>query len=73
MRMSRSVEAWRRLRERLEGDGPALFGDWLDEVNDISFTMKELSACGLGMAAPTVVESLMRYFPDAVSQQIRPQ
>ncbi len=55
-----------RLSERLAGDGPEEYDAWLTEVDDISFTMKELSACGLGMAAPAVVESLVRYFPEQV-------
>ena len=55
-----------RLTERLAGGGPEELDAWLAEVDDISFTMKELSACGLGMAAPVVVESLVRYFPEQV-------
>jgi len=33
-------------------------------------TMKEVSACGLGMAAPLVTESLVRYFPDEVAAHV---
>ena len=55
-----------RLTERLNGGGPADMATWQAEVGDITFTMKEVSACGLGMAAPALVESLMRYFPDQV-------
>ncbi len=32
--------------------------------------MKEISACGLGMAAPLITESLLRYFPDEVARHV---
>ena len=32
--------------------------------------MKSTSACGLGMAAPHVTESLLRYFPDQVKAHL---
>ena len=32
--------------------------------------MKATSACGLGMAAPHVTESLLRYFPDEVRREL---
>ncbi len=58
----------KRLTERLNGEAKALTLDmWIDEVNDIGHTMKETSACGLGMAAPLVTESLMRYFPGRIA------
>ena len=60
-----------RLTERLNGDGPNDLETWLQEVDDISFTMKEVSACGLGMAAPLVAESLVRFFPDQVAEHVR--
>jgi len=59
-----------RLTERLNGDGPATLESWLAEVNDISQTMKAVSACGLGVAAPMVVESLVRYFPEEVKAHV---
>jgi len=60
-----------RLTERLAGDaGPESLHAWIDEVTDIGHTMKALSACGLGMAAPLITESLLRYFPEAVSQHV---
>ena len=64
-----------RLSERLS-DGPERQGSldleaWLAEVEDISFTMKEVSACGLGMAAPLAVESLIRYFPEQVEGHVK--
>ena len=60
-----------RLTERLNGDGETLqLTDWLTEVRDIGETMKATSACGLGMAAPFVTESLLRYFPDQVEARI---
>lgn len=59
-----------RLSERLDGAGPTQFDVWLGEVNDIDQTMKAVSACGLGMAAPLVVESLLRYFPEQVAAHV---
>jgi len=59
-----------RLVERLNGDGPNDMNVWLNEVNDLSETMKSVSACGLGMAAPLVVESLVKYFPDQVKAHV---
>lgn len=60
-----------RLTERLNGTGPSNLDDWLQEVEDISFTMQEVSACGLGVAAPLVAKSLVRYFPDEVAQHVK--
>jgi len=60
-----------RLKERLAGTaGPNDLTAWLDEVTDIGRTMKAISACGLGMAAPLVTESLLRYFPERVAQRV---
>lgn len=60
-----------RVTERLAGSaGPDNLSDWQTEIADISSVMKATSACGLGMAAPLVVESLIRYFPDAVSRHV---
>lgn len=59
-----------RLTERLDGVGPDELNNWLAEVNDIGQTMKAVSACGLGMAAPLVVESLVRYFPEQVAGHV---
>jgi len=42
----------------------------VDEVTDISETMKQTSACGLGMAAPLITESLLRYFPGQVAKHV---
>ncbi len=61
----------RRLTERLAGEaGPKDMGAWVDEVADIGQAMKQISACGLGMAAPLITESLMRYFPDRVATHV---
>lgn len=61
-----------RLTERLAGEsGPGELSAWVQEVEDIGHTMKATSACGLGMAAPLVVESLRRYFPDQVKAHVR--
>ena len=61
----------RRLTERLEGgSGPADVGAWRDEVLDIGSTMQATSACGLGVAAPLVTNSLLRYFPEAVARHV---
>ena len=59
-----------RLVERLSGDGPEDLTAWVDEVADLNETMKKTSACGLGQAAPLITESLLRYFPDAVSAHV---
>ncbi|MEN8694494.1 MAG: NADH-ubiquinone oxidoreductase-F iron-sulfur binding region domain-containing protein [Akkermansiaceae bacterium] len=56
-----------RLTERLDGKSNALpLADWTAEVEDIGEAMKATSACGLGMAAPHVTESLLKYFPEQV-------
>jgi len=61
----------RRLAERLAGEaGPGDLAAWTSEVNDLGNTMKEISACGLGMAAPLITESLLRYFPDEVARHV---
>jgi NADH-quinone oxidoreductase subunit F len=62
-----------RLVERLAGDGPRDLRLWLQEVDDLGATMKSVSACGLGMAAPFVVESLIRHFPDQVAAHVEGQ
>jgi NADH-quinone oxidoreductase subunit F len=60
-----------RLTERLAGDaGPGDLTAWVDEVHDLGATMKEVSACGLGMAAPLITESLLRYFPEEVERHV---
>ncbi|MAE75570.1 MAG: hypothetical protein CMJ85_01720 [Planctomycetes bacterium] len=60
-----------RLTERLAGEaGPASLADWQSEVVDIGTTMKATSACGLGMAAPLVTESLLRCFPEEVEKHL---
>jgi len=60
-----------RLTERLAGKaGPKELTDWLDEVRDLGEAMKETSACGLGMAAPLISESLVRYFPERVREHV---
>jgi NADH:ubiquinone oxidoreductase subunit F (NADH-binding) len=56
-----------RLVERLHGDGPVDESSWLSEVNDLSAVMKSASACGLGMAAPLIVDSLLQRFPKQVA------
>jgi NADH:ubiquinone oxidoreductase subunit F (NADH-binding) len=57
--------------ERLSGEaGPKELSGWVDEVNDLGATMKATSACGLGMAAPLITDSLLRYFPDRVAQHV---
>lgn len=64
-----------RLMERLEGGGPTAPDLWISEVQDVSHVMQGLSACGLGTAAPNIVTSLLRYFPDQVADTLaaRPQ
>ncbi|MCB9880993.1 MAG: NAD(P)H-dependent oxidoreductase subunit E [Planctomycetes bacterium] len=61
----------KRLTERLEGSaGPAAHADFVTELRDISEVMMSTSACGLGVAAPLVVTSLLQHFPDAVAQHV---
>lgn len=62
-----------RLVERLAGAGPGDLALWLEEVHDLNSTMKAVSACGLGMAAPLVVESLLERFPDQVAAHVNRQ
>ncbi len=57
-----------RLTERLSGEGPIELQVWLNEVNDMNAAMKSFSACGLGMAAPLVIESLIKQFPARVQE-----
>jgi|TARA_B110000196_G_scaffold236714_1_gene205160 NADH-quinone oxidoreductase subunit F len=60
-----------RLSERLAGTaGPTDLQQWLDEVIDLGKTMTETSACGLGMAAPLISSSLLKYFPESVSHHV---
>ncbi len=62
----------RRLAERLTGAaGPAALDEWTLEVQAIGHTMREASACGLGMAAPAVADSLLRYFPEQVREHVQ--
>jgi NADH-quinone oxidoreductase subunit F len=61
-----------RLSERLRGEaGPRDLATLRAEVRDLGHTMKATSACGLGMAAPLVAESLLHYFPDAVAAHVQ--
>jgi NADH-quinone oxidoreductase subunit F len=55
-----------RLTERLSGGGPKQDDEWLTEVREIGSVMRATSACGLGMAAPNVTDSLLKFFPAAV-------
>ena len=58
-----------RLTERLDSKvAQTNSEDWKTEVNDIGEVMKATSACGLGMAAPHVTESLLKYFPEEVEK-----
>ncbi|NNC88904.1 MAG: hypothetical protein HKN82_10650 [Akkermansiaceae bacterium] len=60
-----------RITERLNGGTGALSLDaWLAEIADIGETMKATSACGLGLAAPLVTDSLVRYFPEQVAAHV---
>jgi len=60
-----------RLMERLAGKaGPKELQPWIDEVVDLGKTMMETSACGLGMAAPLITKSLLKYFPERVSDHV---
>ena len=57
-----------RLTERLSGEAKHLdLERWRAEVLDLGKVMKATSACGLGIAAPLVTDSLLRYFPERVA------
>ena len=56
-----------RLLERLSGGGPDELDAWRQEISDIGEVL-ELSACGLGVAAGFVSDSLLRNFPDQVAE-----
>lgn len=60
-----------RLYERLSGThGPAEPAAWLQEIAEIANVMKATSACGLGQAAPLIVESCIRHFPDQIDAHV---
>ncbi|MCB1225615.1 MAG: NAD(P)H-dependent oxidoreductase subunit E [Verrucomicrobiales bacterium] len=62
-----------RLTERLQPGAMNLTSaEWQAEVEDISDVMRATSACGLGMAAPNVVDSLRRFFPDQTARHTAP-
>ena len=42
----------------------------LGELEDLGTVMGEASACGLGLAAPSIVESLVKYWPDEVQAHL---
>ena len=61
----------RRLAERLAGDaGPKDLAQWRAEVEELGATLRATSACGLGMAAPLVTDSLLRYFGERVRAHV---
>jgi NADH:ubiquinone oxidoreductase subunit F (NADH-binding) len=61
-----------RLAERLAGAaGPNQLEPWQQEVQDIGQTMMATSACGLGMAAPNITASLLKYFPAEVARHVQ--
>ncbi len=61
-----------RLTERLAGTaGPDDIDLWTGEVHEIGGVMKAISACGLGMAAPLLAESLVKYFPEQVARHVK--
>ena len=60
-----------RLTERLAGEaGPSDPEAWRAEVRAIGHTMSQVSACGLGIAAPLVTESLLDLFPEQVDAHL---
>ena len=61
-----------RITERLAGEaGPADLETWSEEVTDIGSAMKATSACGLGIAAPLVSDSLLKYFAPQVARHVQ--
>ena len=60
-----------RISERLSGEaGPVEAGAWKDEIHAIGHVMSETSACGLGIAAPLITESLLEKFPEEVDAHL---
>jgi len=60
-----------RLTERLAGRaGPRDATAWKAEVREIGRTMAAVSACGLGIAAPGITESLLARFEAAVDARL---
>jgi NADH-quinone oxidoreductase subunit F len=60
-----------RLTERLAGEaGPEDAAEWKREVDDLGLAMASLSACGLGVAAPLITQSLLNAFPDQVAEHL---
>ena len=59
-----------RLTERLH-QSTLPESQWREEVQDIGSTMMATSACGLGIAAPNITESLIKYFPDQVATHLK--
>jgi NADH:ubiquinone oxidoreductase subunit F (NADH-binding) len=60
-----------RLSERLAGTaGPREAAAWKDEVREIGRTMAAVSACGLGLAAPGITESLLKRFEGQVDAHL---
>jgi NADH-quinone oxidoreductase subunit F len=60
-----------RLSERLSGAaGPTQMEAWQAEVLDLGNVMKATSACGLGIAAPLVTDSLLKYFGAQVQKAL---
>jgi len=61
-----------RLKERLNGESScADLVAWNEEIQDIGDAMRATSACGLGMAAPLITDSLVKYFPKQVEKKWR--
>ena len=61
-----------RLTERLDQNTIEIdLETWTNEVNEIGEVMKATSACGLGMAAPNVTESLQKYFHDTINTYVK--
>lgn len=60
-----------RLTERLNSDSPCKdLNIWITETDDIAETMQATSACGLGVAAPLVTRSLVKYFRGQVEEHV---
>ena len=55
-----------RLLERLSGGDPQEIDAWTQEVRDIGDVL-QLSACGLGVAASFISDTLLRNFPEQVA------
>jgi NADH:ubiquinone oxidoreductase subunit F (NADH-binding) len=59
--MVEMLEAW--MKGSMAAGDPALLGE-------LSHALKQASICGLGQIAPVPIQSVMKHFPDIVSEHV---